>query len=126
MKGINMNELKHTPGPWNLHPDYDASPLVVETETGTWVSWSWYIAKGKKIIGDIQAYSDGGKGFPRVDNRQEMIANAMLCAAAPELLEALEAFCSALSGDPTDINMAKTEGLYDKATAVIRKAKGEA
>ncbi|HDC4367508.1 TPA: hypothetical protein O8L32_000546 [Enterobacter cloacae] len=63
-----MKEFNGTPGKWVVDGDCD-----VTTEDGTVVSW---IAEG-------------------IFEPDEMIANALLIAAAPDLLEALQLFLDA-------------------------------
>jgi hypothetical protein len=83
---------KHTPGPWELRP-YTAAD-----------SAGWCIRlEGERDI-DIDEYSDESRG------------NAHLIAAAPELLETLEALLR-----PT-----YTAEDVSRAVMAVRKAKGEA
>ena len=72
---------KHTKGPWE----------VVRTDAGIIVRTE----SKKKTRAGASRYAAIG-GFDRSDPEQltEALANANLIAAAPELLEALEAFCA--------------------------------
>lgn len=88
------NDAKHTPGPW----------LKIQDHNGTW---------------GIYPDAPSGKFLVTTDTE----ANACLIAAAPELLEALEAMIRYGEDGP-----AKGETGYDielKAKAAIRKARGE-
>lgn len=88
-------EIKHTLGPWELHPSYaDAETREVPEGDGTaFMSWSTYIRSehNEKITCEALAWTTKTGGWPRVDKRSEMLANAHLIAAAPELLKALKA-----------------------------------
>lgn len=59
-----MSEIKHTPGPWTFDPD-GGLPVI-----------QMYCADNKHV-------------FHGSRSDEEQIANALLCCAAPELLEAL-------------------------------------
>jgi hypothetical protein len=59
------------------------------------------------------------------DNRPEVIANAYLVAAAPDLLNALELAEATLQRLAPNGDRA-TQGTRDVITAAIRKARGEA
>lgn len=94
---------KHTPGPWTIG---DENNQHVEI-----------------CIGDAVANLDRQDryGLHMVFSREEMLANAHLIAAAPDLLEALdaalEAECRLMDYRPE---------WEDHARAAIAKAKGEA
>ena len=62
-----MSEAKHTPGPWKAHHDHGW--LVVESDTG-----------------DLYVKVEKGSAA------RKHMADALLIAAAPDLLEALQAF----------------------------------
>lgn len=103
-----MKEFKGTPGSWVVDEDYD-----VTTEDGTVVSW-------------------GAEGIFEPD---EIIANAHLIAAAPDLLEALQQMVERIeyyaslkeTGQPNIEDWAYTynSGDMDDARAAISKALGE-
>lgn len=80
---------KHTPGPWARYGSIIRS-----------------IACNDRKIADVRVIDDEGQ------------ANARLMAAAPDLLEALEAALTILTDSVGDFD-------YDKAMAAIAKAKGE-
>lgn len=86
---------KHTPGPWKI---VDA--------------WNYYMVEGQNDEEII--WQDGPYQTPTINK-----ANACLIAAAPDLLEALEAIVGNSS-----IQRVSDE-LHAKARAAIAKAKGE-
>ena len=90
--------MKHTPGPWNriIADGYTVRHPQIYSDTGPVANATW--------LGD-----------GRLD---ELNANARLIAAAPELLEALEALLDYENG----IQKAKAEQM---ARAAIAKAGGE-
>ena len=103
-------KTKHTPGPWMVHTyDVNLGPYNKALDVGT---------SGRavaKVIGEFEN--------PKVGDQAR--ANARLIAAAPELLEALEAVTrrlehvlhkNGISALPTDIKNAR---------AAIAKARGE-
>jgi hypothetical protein len=87
-------ETKHTPGPWKFRPSI-FSEFYIETVDQS---------SDKTFIGEV----GGG-----LQSKQEIIANAKLVAAAPELLEALLEIISI-----TDRNHVT----WYKAKAAIKKA----
>lgn len=109
------NELKHTPGPWVIGNNHDAS------------SEDFIIRQGD----DLDALAIGSAfvdhiGLPLDEARH----NAALIAAAPELLEALAWFADELQGIihqicPHGVPLIVSEA-HDKARAAIARAKGEA
>ena len=126
---------KHTPGPWRIfkHGHHD-DMLVRQNATGrAWLHNSRTIAgDGNRIIADV-SYNEplGGSsvgGWPDAASKDEMLANANLIAAAPELLEALR-LCSYVLHDMPN---AADDPLYDPtmaeacrlARAAIAKAEG--
>lgn len=94
-----MSGVKHTPGPLAIFPERDRQWLWVMDELGT------------KRVARVVLY-DGLE--------DEMEANARLIAAAPDLLEALEALLRVETewGDPTGPE-------WDNARAAIARARGE-
>ncbi len=102
--------IGHTPGPWILE--------TVQTSVG----WCHKIGpfpwkNGKENHACVyDDYASGHNGTP------ELIANARLIAASPELLEALEASLDYIER----LTYGGTDGLalIDKARAAIAKAKG--
>lgn len=87
---------KHTPGPWQAHHDHGW--LVVESQNE-----------------DLYIKIEKGSTAKR------FMADATLIAAAPNLLEALQALCKlALNGESVLFTAE-----YDRARAAIQKATGE-
>jgi hypothetical protein len=85
--------MSHTKGPWNIHPAFVNPELMAvshDDNSEPWVSCSTRVAQGNKLICEVSMSSYDGGGWPIVRTRGEMMANANLIAAAPELLEALE------------------------------------
>ena len=101
---------KHTPGPWGVGIKQSHGTNVFGYAR---VALSW--------CGANAAYSFDGGPSHRIDG-DEAYANALLCAAAPELLEALE---NAVSEHEARVGECCC-GICDPAKAAIRKAKGEA
>ena len=108
---------KHTPGPWGPHACNSGEPQAVDmgAQGESFVAWSYSVGKGKKIIADVVAYSNGsrGEGYQRPSTREEAQANARLIAAAPELL----AFAEKVANGGYDMADLMTE-----ARAAIAKA----
>ena len=93
-----MTNTKHTPGPWVWDSHYDdLRPL-------------WYSEMSQ------------GCGYLSWDNDETRDANAHLIAAAPDLLEALEAIVATWDGPKYNHFMADN---IDLARAAIAKAKGQ-
>ena len=94
----------HTPGPWQLSPGANDAGLIVAgkslSDRGSVASVHWR------------------------ESQEEFSANAHLIAAAPALLEALEA-CIASGGLERSGNDANAQNAADKARAAIAQAKGE-
>lgn len=90
--------MAHTPGPW----------VFEKLRAGTILA----IQSGEIRIAEVVKWATVD---PIAQSERE--ANANLLAAAPELLEALEAAMTVLSDSVGDFD-------YDKAAAAIAKAKG--
>ena len=93
---------KHTPGPWSVVQHDHAICVQTESPNKTQFGASRYAAIG---------------GFDRndQDQLQEALANAHLIAAAPDLLEALQAIMS-------ETNPIELAAALDMARAAIAKA----
>lgn len=103
--------MKHTPGPWMIaETNQDDEQISAEVHAP-----SGYIASVLRILDDESTPEDIA----------EHLANARLIAAAPELLEALEAIMLHIrilkSRDPSILD----DVLTAVAEEVIRKARGE-
>lgn len=98
----------HTPGPWVVapgskgDPDLDDCDFMVEEATGR-----------QEVVATIV----GPIGTGSTD------ANARLIAAAPELLDALRAFCGDYESTPTTSDTS-LKAAYLHALKVIAKAEG--
>jgi hypothetical protein len=111
---------KHTPGPWTLFQDQS-----VRHYAGIEAGKLSIVAIGYPEL--IPAMDDSG-----VHGRteEEALANALLIAAAPDLLEALEK-CLYIIGHPKDEpeTLWRTDDelkdAYESAVSAIAKAKGE-
>lgn len=101
------NKRKHTRGPWQV------TGIDKKSDTEAYVKVRGTIIGAKFKIADIPFLTVEGASF----EEEEAQANARLIAAAPELLEALEAIVE-------DVGVA---GYYwgDLVTNLIAKAKGE-
>jgi hypothetical protein len=109
---------KHTAGPWSIphfarqEVDCDCVYVLAEGYCGSIADVS--IDNGKRI-------SEGGNDSPPLAEAQ---ANARLIAAAPELLEALQALVKSLS-DQDDEGLIEHAQQMVAARAAIAKATGE-
>lgn len=109
-----MNTAKYTPGPW------EANIRTVQPEMG-----------GNHEINATVRLSGGRMvhlGSGRVRTNPELSANAYLIAAAPELLEALQAIVSQVSKHQSSffdfVNDPATFDAFERARAAIAKATG--
>ena len=101
-----MREPKHTPGPWKANfDDYTKSVIDILNENKTVIA----------MVPDQEVH----QGDRTILSLEEIEANVHLIAAAPEMYEALEVFCSYCFGC-TD-NECKI-CIYGQA---LRKARGE-
>lgn len=95
---------KHTPGPWTTHPH----SFGAEVRSIAQVAWCG------------AASTFGASGGQNID-AAEACANANLIAAAPDLLEALEAALGCLNFFGTD----QIEPFRVRCRAAIARAKGQ-
>ena len=118
---MNDQKTKHTPGPWKVSDKMMTDDMICRHDAlGAWVHSCRYIEGTGKLLANAQSSEPIGTGckggHPQVASRDEMLANARLIAAAPELLDALRlvlAHDGALTGaDWTAIRaaIAKAEG----------------
>ena len=102
------NQPKYTPGPWRL---YFIGPASTP---------DWYIESDEQGIVRIP-------DNPALRERQK--ANARLIAAAPEMLEALEGLsrwvAKGIENGAFDNTVGNAVADYNRANAIIKKAKGE-
>lgn len=109
-----MTNQQHTPGPWRIN-DWSIK------------GWSVVSNIGLHIASKRYAHTLTGQEY-----RDEMLQNAHLIAAAPELLGALECVQVHLEATLADISTGvinatayPVKGALDKVTSAIKKAKGE-
>lgn len=106
---------KHTPGPWHAFVGDDHDTLAVFGPDNT----------GEKPVVEWV----GLDGRARDCGYKTCVANTHLIAAAPDLLEALEAMVDAfdyIAGDCTDPEQSKSEiEILGRAKTAISKTKGE-
>lgn len=113
--------MNHTPGPWQIHPSYQ-NPTILTTESEPHVSFcETYISQGDKIVAEAQMQFGGAGGWPRVESRSEMLANARLIASAPCLLEALEMALESLEA----LAVPQEWDCREKVREAIAKARGQ-
>ena len=96
----------HTETPWNLHPSYNGKPFVVDPgDLGGegWDSAHLCIAKGTKIIAQVEMMTCTRGGFPRVNNEAEMRGNADLILRACNAHDELLAVAKAILDDATGL-----------------------
>lgn len=109
--------MKHTPGPWKfrqpLHDKMRGLPVrtleVLAEQNGIY----------KPYVADVRSLDAEGN-----DNTE---ANARLIAAAPDMLDALEAILgeALLDADDGELALIACEAIRSNARAAIAKAKGE-
>lgn len=118
---------KHTPGPWvvkELTPpdpvvgDCAAPRLVIDGPDGVSIVSMWYRTAPYK-----RSKNHGGKRGNFIEHPAEAVANAILIAAAPELLGALKALAPILDNDGPLI--AAYAELRPIVHAAIAKAEGK-
>lgn len=83
---VNMNELKHTPGPWRYTP--------------------WHIEEGNPTV-------RAPEGWLICETSSD--ANARLIAAAPDLLQALKRLVARVDPDYTEVETLEAKAAIDKA-----------
>jgi|SRR5579864_8501228 len=97
--------VQHTAGPWHLSPNFG----YVRKNTG-------HTDDGPKDF-NIASIHDFGE-------EAEVVANARLIAAAPELLEELETVVAIMNWEEVPPTEEKFDAIIARAEAAIRKAKG--
>ena len=117
---MNAEKTKHTPGPWKVSDKMMTDEMVCRHETlGAWMHSCRYIEGAGKLLATTQSTEPIGTGYngghPQVESRDEMLANARLIAAAPDLL--------ALAARGASLADAVAESAYDvgKHTEDIRR-----
>jgi hypothetical protein len=96
-----MSEKNHEPGPWEVN----------DQRGNGWLANAMYVSSGNTGAILARVYDDQGSEFP----------NARLIAAAPELLEALQAICAHWDAG----NFSRQPNLWDGMRAAIAKATGQ-
>ncbi len=100
---------QHTPGPWLA--DLEIYPVMVRSQSETW-----------PLVDEIG--NEEGRAGAFVCNTGDNKANALLIAAAPDLLEALKEMLAMPEHDGT-FSMGKLrKATKDQARAAIAKATG--
>lgn len=96
---------KHTPGPWKKV--FVINNFEVQNASGKCVADAWSY--------DID------------EDQDQMVANANLIAAAPDLLESLEYLMAIIAqqGDERYLTISLTPEYFDAARKAIARAKGE-
>lgn len=108
---------KHTPGPWGAER-YQGEINIVSCNKRD---------AEEKDLGIVYVLARGIGGMihgENFDDRSEVEANALLIAAAPELLEALQAMVDVC--ESPDFDGAPSDAHMLQARAAIAKARGEA
>lgn len=100
-----MTNTKHTPAPWEAATEDGKLGVIGATSKGKFIA----------IVGIT-----GEQGMDA-----ERKANARLIAAAPELLEALEYFCHAVTKPQNKHGMNMVSKAHEKAVGIIAKARGQ-
>ncbi len=139
MKTEGASEVKHTPGPWIIHPMKSSRTGL---DAGSGFDYPWHIVPashaGRYIGGSIDKEYDRVTyakeictfmDFNRFE-REEVQANARLIAAAPAMLEALEGLLATIAIPAIKISIdASEDDIWEKAIkdsrAAIRLAEGE-
>ena len=120
MDAMNEQATKHTPGPWKVSDKMMTDEMICRHDTiGAWVHSCRYIEGAGKLLATAQSNEPIGTGYngghPQVASRDEMLSNARLIAAAPELL--------AIAARGASLADAVAESAYDvgKHTEDIRR-----
>jgi len=96
---------EHTPGPWEIHPQFDSCYRDISAPN--------HIALARVVW-----------RFEEEDRSPSCEANAHLIAAAPDLLEALECYVEKVA-DLNRYGVMIETSLRKKAEAAIAKARGD-
>lgn len=126
-----MNEPKHTPGPWAIAIEGTCSaawPHIIaesrDADDAICELPACFLSRKKQ---PCTTYTDKPKDFKQDENYEEIMANARLIAAAPDLLEALESLLFIHenvdeTGYVTDVGFYPVEAEIEKARKAITKA----
>ena len=138
-----MSDTKHTPGPLKVVMQSTCSgawPAIVQVCVDPDTGEEWERDLGRCETSHVETdearnsdelpagYGEAPHRFKIQPEGEEMIANAVLWAAAPELLEALRAFLRAPSlgsAGPGSVTIAVQDFNLRAARAAIAKATGE-
>jgi len=87
---------------------------------GKWEAYGTTVHAGKSMVANCEPYYTTKSG-------DTCLANAFLCASAPDLLAALEAVCSRIDVwiAEQQLSPEETHRVTSVARSAIRKAKGE-
>lgn len=114
-----MSETKHTPGPWELCSAKNCTCMMIHS-----IPADQHVATAKQIACVHGEWGDGPEMLYGEVPPEQVQANAHLIAAAPDLLDALEAMilCMGQHFD-SEFVMAGDEEAYKNAKAAIAKAR---
>jgi len=112
-------QVKHTPGPCI----YDEETMTIRVR-----EWNRNMFMGDYrgcVIAGFQESHGGRMGCSGLEGLKDAIeSNAVLIAAAPDLLEACNEVCRVMAYAPFEELQTELRNAYDKCRAAIAKAEG--